>query len=79
MSKQALYSKVSVYTPEIVDRLVELTKSTNQNVALGACKALLNKSIPDLRALKVFEDDKNKQRSVIYLPRKNLLGSSPTV
>lgn len=30
-------------------RLHELTQSKNENVALGACKALLDKSLPDIK------------------------------
>ena len=37
-SKQALYSSISSYADEVIQRLVELSKSKNENVALGACK-----------------------------------------
>ncbi|MGD9129637.1 MAG: hypothetical protein PVJ09_04085 [Candidatus Woesebacteria bacterium] len=81
MSRQALYSKVSSYTPEIIDRLLELSRSSNENVALGACKTLLSKSIPDLKALNAagFENYQHV-RNVIYLPieKKCLINNGTT-
>ena len=70
MSKQSLYSKVSSYSPKIINRLVELVDSSNESVALGACKALLNKSIPDLKAIGVFNGDAEVPNNTVYLPKK---------
>lgn len=54
-SKQALYSSLSCYADDVVSRLVKLTKSKNENVALGACKVLLNKTIPDIKSVEVTQ------------------------
>lgn len=54
-SKQALYSSISSYADEVIQRLVELSKSKNENVALGACKTLLNKTLPDVRSIDVTQ------------------------
>jgi len=54
-SKQALYSSISSYADDVIQRLVELSKSKNENVALGACKTLLNKTLPDVRSIEVTQ------------------------
>ncbi|NCN03882.1 MAG: hypothetical protein GW942_02295 [Candidatus Pacebacteria bacterium] len=56
-SKQALYSSISSYADEVIQRLVELTKSKNENVALGACKTLLNKTLPDVKSVEITQSD----------------------
>jgi hypothetical protein len=73
ISKQALYSMVSSKARETTLRLFELTKSSNDNVALGACKVLLNKVLPDLRAQEVSFDDLNKSILVQITGDKSLL------
>lgn len=54
-SKQALYSSISSYAKDVIVRLVELTQSKNENVALGACKVLLNKTLPDIKSVEVTQ------------------------
>lgn len=54
-SKQALYSSISSHAKEVIKRLVELTQSKNENVALGACKVLLNKTLPDIKSVEVTQ------------------------
>lgn len=56
-SKQALYSSISSYADDVIQRLVELTKSKNENVALGACKTLLNKTLPDVKSVEVTQSN----------------------
>jgi len=56
-SKQALYSSVSSHAKEVIERLVELSKSKNENVALGACKTLLNKTLPDVKSVEVTQSN----------------------
>jgi hypothetical protein len=73
MSKQALYSKVSAYTPEIIERLLKLTDSNNENVALGACRTLLNKSIPDLKSHTINDGLEELMSNVVYVPEKKTL------
>lgn len=53
VSKQALYSMISSQAKEVIERVAELTKSDNESVALGACKLLLNKALPDLKGLEL--------------------------
>lgn len=55
VSKQALYSMISGHVPSIVARLVKLSQSKNENVALGACKILLNKTLPDVKSVEVIQ------------------------
>lgn len=54
-SKQALYSSISSHAKEVIMRLMELTQSKNENVALGACKVLLNKTLPDIKSVEVTQ------------------------
>jgi hypothetical protein len=54
-SKQALYSSISSHAKDVIVRLVELTQSKNENVALGACKVLLNKTLPDIKSVEVTQ------------------------
>lgn len=60
VNKQALYQVASGYSKEVMERLYGLTQSKNENVALGACKALLDKALPDVRyeVLEVRESEK---------------------
>lgn len=56
-SKQALYSSISSYADEVIQQLVELSRSKNENVALGACKTLLNKTLPDVKSVEVTQSN----------------------
>ncbi len=49
VSRQVLYQLASLHSREAIDKLAKLMNSPNENVALGACKTLLNKVIPDIR------------------------------
>ena len=48
LSRQTLYQIISRHSRAAVEQLVKLMYSANENVSLGACKTLLNKTIPDL-------------------------------
>ncbi|HEX7017804.1 MAG TPA: hypothetical protein VF209_02760 [Patescibacteria group bacterium] len=58
VSKQTLYQIASRHSRSAITKLVELTNSSNENVALGACKVLLNKTLPDLKSEQFFGDIK---------------------
>jgi len=57
ISRQQLYSVVSAHSKEAIRRLVQLMNSKNENVALGASKALLSKALPDLKAQELTGGD----------------------
>ena len=61
ISKQAMYSKIASHSDEIIDRLLELAKSSNDNVALGACKTLLGKALPDMKTVELDIGDMVEQ------------------
>lgn len=73
VSKQALYSMISSRAKEVIERVAELTKSDNESVALGACKLLLNKALPDLKGLaleRVEAIDAETNSSLIEIAEK---------
>ena len=49
----AIYQKIASREEEIIEKLFEILKSRNENVALGAAKTLINKIIPDRKAVEV--------------------------
>ena len=79
-SKQALYSSISSYADEVIQRLVELTNSKNENVALGACKTLLNKTVPDVKSVELTQsnilDNLISEELDRFKPAKNTTESS---
>ncbi len=50
-NRQGLYSKIAKFSDLVVDTLVEMLDSRNENIRLGAAKALLDKILPDLKAV----------------------------
>jgi len=58
VSKQTLYQVASANSKRAIERLCELMESRNENVALGASKALLNKALPDLRVTEIQGSEK---------------------
>ena len=48
-SKKKIYRRIAAHADEIIDHLLELTESKNENIKLGALKVLINKVIPDLK------------------------------
>lgn len=49
--RSGLYAYVSKYTKEAIDVLVILMRtSRNEGIKMGAARALLDKSLPDLKA-----------------------------
>ena len=55
-SKQKIYAKIAVKSEEIVSSLLELTLSKNESIKLGALRILLNKILPDLKAIEPQEE-----------------------
>lgn len=46
-----LYARLSKYAPQAIKRVVRLLESNNESVALGAAKVLLDKCLPDVKAI----------------------------
>ncbi len=58
IGRQGLYAHVSKYTVEAVDCLYELMKSSrNEGIRLGAAKAILDKSLPDMKATELVSQN----------------------
>ncbi|MFC1654107.1 hypothetical protein ACFL1M_04640 [Patescibacteria group bacterium] len=62
VSRQVLYSMLSMHTKEAISRTRILMDSNNENIALGACKLLLNKTLPDVKAIAIndFQQETNQ-------------------
>ncbi len=55
IGRQALYSLISCDAKSVIERLKELSQSKNENVALGACKVLINKILPDISSIGLLD------------------------
>lgn len=55
IGRQALYSMISCDAKAVVERLKELSQSKNENIALGACKVLINKILPDINSINLLD------------------------
>ncbi|MBU1067808.1 hypothetical protein KKE60_08480 [Patescibacteria group bacterium] len=66
-----LYARVSKYAPKAIRRVVNLLDSKNESVALGAVKVILDKAIPDLKALEIDERDTSPIEIRIVEDRSN--------
>ena len=64
-SRTATYQKIAIHTDKIINKLLELMESRNENVALGATNTLINKILPDLRATEVTGEDHGPIKIII--------------
>ncbi len=68
LPRSALYAAVSAHTMDAINTLVDLMhNSTNPNVKLGASKAIMDKSIPDLKAMELQGKDGDDLKLVITI------------
>ena len=56
LSRNELYGRIASRSEEIIGVLFDSLKDTNAAVRLGAAKTLINKIIPDLKAVEVSGD-----------------------
>ena len=54
-NRQGLYAKAVKHAEAAIDTLVELLSSRNENIRLGAAKALLDKCLPDVKTVDLHE------------------------
>lgn len=66
-NKRGLYAIAAVHSKEAINVLVKLMRSRNENVSLGAAKALLSKTIPDLKAVEA-DIKNNEPLKIIIVP-----------
>lgn len=53
-NRQGLYAYASKFSQEAIDAMVEIMRTTrNESLKLGAAKALLDKSLPDLKVTEI--------------------------
>lgn len=55
-NRQGLYAKAAKHATIAIDTLVKLLHSRNENIRLGATKALLDKCLPDVKAIAIKEE-----------------------
>ena len=56
IARSALYACISKYSKQAINVLVELLNSRNQYIRLGAAKAILDKTIPDIRPIEIKQE-----------------------
>lgn len=75
-NRQGLYAYAARYSKEAIDVLVKMMRtSRNENLKLGAARALLDKCLPDLRAQELSASD-NGQLSIRIVGEKSLPGTA---
>ena len=52
-SRRLLYQKIAGKADFIIRRLVELSKSKNDSVAVSACRILLERVVPSLKTMEI--------------------------
>lgn len=62
-----LYARVSKYAPKAIKRLAELLDSKNESVALGAAKVILEKVLPDLKAVEAVDKENQEPLQIIIV------------
>lgn len=56
LSRNEMYGRIAARSEEIIDTLFAALKDRNMAVRLGAAKTLINKIIPDLKAMEISGD-----------------------
>ena len=60
--RKDLYSKLARHVPTAIEKLVSLLESRQPNIQLGAINTILNKCLPDLKAIEVGGNVENPIR-----------------
>lgn len=64
-NRGSLYAVAAAHSKEAIDTLYDLMmNSKNDNVRLGAAKAILDKSLPDLKPSEGIEYDKSREVNI---------------
>lgn len=66
-----LYARVSKYSPRAINRVAELLESKNESIALGAAKVILDKCLPDIKALALEKNENNEKLEVVIVDDKS--------
>src|SRR5207302_799351 len=56
-NRQGLYAKVAKHAEKAMSAIVGLLNSRNEAIQLGAAKALLDKCLPDIKAVEMKEEN----------------------
>lgn len=60
-NRQGLYAKAAKHAVAALDVLVKLLESQNENIRLGAARSILDKCLPDVKAIEADIDTKSQQ------------------
>jgi hypothetical protein len=66
-NRQGLYAKAAKHADAAIETLVTLLHSKNENIQLGAAKVLLDKCLPDMKAVSLKEENKDKEPLLIHV------------
>jgi len=76
LSETAVRERLRAKTPDVLERLAQLVSSKNDSVALGACRLILDKVVPDIKST-IEVDASQIKHNFVYLPRRLSLGDPP--
>ena len=71
-SRSNLYAMLARHVPEAIDRLIDLMQnSRNDSIRMGAINTILNKCLPDIKAVELTGDNKEAIRVRIVVDNGN--------
>lgn len=70
-TRENLYARVANHVPDAIDKAVALLESKNEAIRLGAIKFLVDKALPDLKAVEMTGEDKGPLQIKIVEDSKN--------
>jgi len=77
LSDMQIRERLRPYVPTLIEKLIRLTNSRNDNVSLGAVKYALGKFLPDLSATDITSGGEKILSNVLQLPCKRPVDSPP--
>lgn len=70
-TRDNLYSRIAKHVPEAIEKAVQLLQSNNEAIRLGAIKFLVDKALPDLKAVEVTGDNGPIQIRIVKDEKNN--------
>jgi hypothetical protein len=70
-TRDNLYARIANHVPGAIDKAVALLESNNEAIRLGAIKFLVDKALPDLKAMEITGEDRGPLQIKIIEDIKN--------